>query len=317
MTRVTHRTIQESTLANLQRNLTSMSSLQEQLSTGRRINRPSDDPTGTVSALQVRAELRTTAQHARSADDGLGWLNSTDAALQTTSTRLIKAKALTLQAANTGSMSGTAREAIAIEITGIRDDLLAQANTRYNGRSIFAGTSDERYAAYAQDVPDDSATPGVDESRTAYTFSDTGAGVGGTVERQVASNTTVRVDSDGRAIFGEGAQSVFQLLTDIAEAIKAPVVDDSALAALMVKLDERMVKVSAAQASVGARTVLIENAKQAAVDRELNLKGTLSDVESIDLPKTIVNLQTQEVAYKAALGATAKVLQPSLLDFLR
>ena len=77
MTRITHRSIQESTLANLQRNLSAMAVTQEQLSTQKRINRPSDDPTGTVSVLSLRSDLRATEQHRRNADDGVAWLGTT------------------------------------------------------------------------------------------------------------------------------------------------------------------------------------------------------------------------------------------------
>ena len=72
-----------------------------------------------------------------------------------------------------------------------------------------------------------------------------------------------------------------------------------------------------AQADVGTRTVRIEKAKAAAEDADLSLSSRLSEVENTDLPKATVELQLQQVAYQAALAATAKVMQPSLLDFLR
>jgi flagellar hook-associated protein 3 FlgL len=300
MTRVTHHSIQVSTLSNLQRNLSAMGALQEQLSTQKRINRPSDDPTGTVSALQLRAGLRATEQHGRNADDGIGWLGATDSALQSASDVLIRAKVQTVAALNTGAQSSTSRAAFAIEVEGIRDDLVRLANTEYLGRSVFAGTSGAEAALTAP------AAPG-----GAYTWAPTGTG---TVERRVADDAVVRVDTAGQEVFGDGPTSVFALLDTIAVQIRTA---DPALGDSMAALDERITAVAAALSSVGARYGRLEAAQQAAQDRTLALTTSLSEVESIDLPATIVQLQSQEVAYKAALGATAKVLQPSLMDFLR
>lgn len=300
MTRVTHHSIQVNTLANLQRNLSAMGTLQEQLSTQKRINRPSDDPTGTVSALQLRASLRATEQHGRNADDGIGWLGATDTALRGSSERLVHAKVLTVRALNSGVQSPASRAALALEVEGVRDSLVSLANTDHLGRSVFAGTAGAGPAV----------TPPAGPGGT-YTWADTGTG---TVERRVADDTVVRVDTVGRDVFGEGPDSVFALLDTIAAQIRTA---DPGLSGSLAALEERFAAVTAAASSVGARYGRVEAAQQHAQDRELALTTSLSEVESIDLPATIVQLQSQEVAYKAALGATAKVLQPSLMDFLR
>lgn len=300
MTRVTHHSIQVSTLANLQRNLSVMGTLQEQLSTQKKINRPSDDPTGTVSALQLRASLRATEQHGRNADDGIGWLSATDTALQQTSERLNRARVLTTTALNTGAQSPASLAAIAIEVEGIRNSLVGLANTDYLGRSVFAGTSGAGPAVTVATAP-----------TVSYTWASTGTG---TVERRVADDAVVRVDTVGSGVFGDGATSVFALLDTIAAQIRTA---DPALSGSLEALLGRMDAVRAAQSDVGARYGIVEDAQQTAQDRELALTTSLSEVESIDLPATIVQLQSQQVAYQAALGATAKVLQPSLMDFLR
>lgn len=310
MTRITHRTIQESTLANLQGNLTAMSRLQEQLSTGKKINRPSDDPTATVSALQLRQELRANEQHTRNADDGLGWLNAQDTALQTTSSQLRVARTLVVKALNTGASSPESQAAIAVEVDGIRTTVQSLANTRYLGRNVFAGTS----GAVDAVAPDPLGG-------SSYTFAPTG----GTVQRTVGANVTVRVDSDGSALFGSDATvhsdpadgSVFALLDQISTEIKSPGTTGTPLSGLLTALDTRIGAVLTGLADVGARTVRLQNAQDAAADARLSLTSSLSETEDVDLPSTIVNLQMQQAAYQAALGATAKVLQPSLMDFLK
>ena len=168
----------------------------------------------------------------------------------------------------------------------------------------FPNSAMDGFAVRAEDEP--GAPDGleiVDESRA------------GTPARDaVAPGTAVRVDTDGRAVFGEGEASVFALLDRIAEQARTadPLLSDS-----VGELDTHVATITTALSGVGARYARVDAARQSADDRNLALTTSLSEVESIDLPAAIVALQSQDVAYRAALGATAKVLQPSLLDFLR
>jgi flagellar hook-associated protein 3 FlgL len=305
--RVTHLTVQKSSLANLQLNLSKMADLQGRMSGGKVITKPSDDPGGTANALRLRSEKRAAEQYARNIDNGVGWLSSADSALTTSLASLRKARDLTVQGANTGTMNAVTREAIATELEGIRDTLVAQANTSYLGRSVFAGTSDAATAFTGADgVPP-------------YAYTGTG---GSTVERRLAPDTTVRVDADGAAIFGVGAWdaggagtggSVFGLIDQIASELRSGGNVGSRLA----DLDTRMTVMLGQLADVGTRYGALETARSTNEKTVMDLKGQISAVEDIDLAEIIVELQTQEVSYQAALGATSRVLQPSLMDFLR
>ena len=305
--RVTHQTVQKSSLANLQLNLSKMADLQGRMSGGKVITKPSDDPGGTANALQLRSEKRAAEQYARNIDDGTGWLTTVDSALQTSLASLRKARDLTVQGANSGTMNALTREAIATELEGIRDSLLAQANTSYLGRSVFAGTSSAAAA-----FTDASGVP-------PYEPAPTGAG---TVERRIAPDTTVRVDADGAAIFGVGAWdaggpgtggSVFALIDTIASELRS----GGDVGGRLTDIDTRMTAMLGELADVGARAGTLDAAKSANEKTVMDLKGMISAVEDIDLAEVIVELQTQEISYQAALGATSRVLQPSLMDFLR
>ena len=142
ITRVTSTQLLTDSSRTLQAAMARLSTLQTQASTGLRISVPSDDPAGTGASIQVRGQQANNAQYQRNATDGLGWLSVTDSALTQATSILQSARNLVLQASNAGSMSTTSRDAIAAQMQGLRDDLLATANTRYNGRSVFAGTSD-------------------------------------------------------------------------------------------------------------------------------------------------------------------------------
>ena len=298
--RVTHQSVRRSTLANLQLNLSTMADLQAKMSSGKKINVPSDDPAGASDMLRLRGEQRAQAQYQRNADDGNSWLTTIDAALQTTSTTIRRARDLVVQSSS-GAAGTPSREAIAVEIEGLRDELLQQANTTYLGRTVFAGTSNAG-AAYTVDSTTDPAT---------YTFTGVPSA---TVERQVADGTTVRVDADGSKVYGDGADSVFALLDSIAATLRTPGADASTQLAA---LDARFETVLTELAGVGARQTRVTNAQTTLVDSALTTKTQLSAIEDIDLAEIILELGMQEVAYQGALGAAAKVLQPSLMDYLR
>ncbi len=294
--RVTHFTVRNSTLANVQANLTKMSELQAQMSSGKKINLASDDPAGTADVLRLQGEQRVLDQYRRNADDGEAWLTTVGTALTTSLSSIRKARDLTVQGGD-GALGDNSRIALAQEIEGIRDALLSQANTTYLGRPVFAGTAAAPAFAAA-----DAATP--------YTFNGVAAG---SVDRTVASGTTIRVDSTGSAVYGDGADSVFAVLDGVIATLRAGGDPTDQLDAIDGHIDNMLAEVS----SVGARQNQIDSAQSQITDNALTATTRLSAIQDVDLAQIILDLGSQEVAYKGALGAAAKVLQPTLLDFLR
>lgn len=293
MTRVTQGMLSRASLNNLQRSLRKTQDLQERLASGKVLNRPSDSPTGLVTAMQTRGSLSRRQQHLRNADNATGWLNTADAALQGASDLLRRVRDLTVQGGNT-TVGATARENIAQEVEAIRDGLVEVANTRFAGRLLFAGNAD---------VP------------AAFDPAGNYQGDNGAVQRTLADGQQIDVNVAGSAVFGSGPGSIFDVLTQIADDLRndpANVVNNN-----LGNLDTGTNTILTALGDIGARTNRIENMQQRATSDELNLRTRLSEAEDVDLPETIMELQLQEVAYQAALSATSRVIQPSLLDFLR
>lgn len=299
ISRYTQNLMVDRSLGSLQSGLGRLARTQEQLHTGRIINRPSDSPIGTNTAMRLRSETATQTQYARNAEDGMAWLGQIDSTVTSMLGRVNRARDLALQGASTGSTSNQSREALATEVEQIRAELLARANTTHLGRPVFGGTTAGKEA--------------YDKTSGAYVGQPV-AGAGTTVERTVADGVSIRVDMTGPEVFGTGANDLFKLLDDLATHLRT---DPTAIGGDLDKLDGALKTMQTAVADVGVRARRIEQAAQTAKDVTLDLQASLSDVENVDLAKAMVDLQLQEVAYQASLATTARVLQPSLIDFLR
>lgn len=294
--RMTETSMQNRMLGDLQRGMQRGQRIQQQISSGKQISRPSDSPTGTVTSLQLRGEVRATQQYSRNADDGMGWLGVIQDKLQDASSSVIRVRDLTVQALNSATGTDDARDALAFEIDNIKQTLIGEANSRFLNRPVFGGTT---------------AGPVAYDKTGKYVGDSNGT------TRSIGPNAKVRIETTGPEAFGaEGSDSqLFTLLTNISKAIR-----DNNMSALddgLGNLDTAHDLLKSTLSDVGARYNRVTQMKQSAQDHLLSVSSQLSDIEDVDLPKAIMELQIQQTSYQAALAATARVIQPSLIDFLR
>ncbi|MGR6743092.1 MULTISPECIES: flagellar hook-associated protein FlgL [Microbacterium] len=292
ISRVTSQTLAQSALRNLQSGLSDLARLQNQATSQRAFAAPSDDPAAAAAALDLHAAQRRNDQYARNIGDGLTWVTTVDNAISASTSLLGRARDLTLRGANSGALDANAREAIALELETIADELLAQANTTLLGRSVFAGTAEG--SAFGPD----------------FAF----AGVPGSeVRRRVADGETVRVDASGAEVFGSGEDSVFALIGSIVADLRG----GADVRGRIDQIDDRMNAMLGVQGTVGARQNQIMRAKDAAADATVSLEAQRAAIEDIDTVEVLVALKSQELVYQSALAVTARVMQPTLMDFLR
>ena len=292
--RITQRAVALTSLQGLNRNLDAVGRLQQQLTSGRLINAPSDSPTGTNKAMQTRADQAAVAQQARNITDAKSWLEQSDSTIREMLDSARRVRDLTVQGSNTGAISEASQIALKTEVASLRDGLISLANTLVQGRPLFGGV-----------------TPG----SVAYNPDGTYAGLPGPpVLRRVSDSEVVRVDTPGPDAFGPAGDNLFDIVGRIATDLVA---DPTALGGHLTDLDEVMQSMMTAVADVGSRAARVDRIEQINADRGVALQQQLGETENIDLPNTIMKLQMQQVGYEAALAATAKALQPTLLDYLR
>ncbi len=300
--RVTSATLNRSVMDGLQGNLSRLQKTQEQLASGRRINRMSDSPVDGAAAMRLRAEQAANEQLGRNIDDGLNTLGAADRTFTSMSPLLLRVRQLVVSGLN-GANGPSERAAMATEVDQLKDGLIALANTQYLGRPIFAGTQDVS-AAY-------DTTTGV------Y------LGNAVAVQRSVSTDGSTRlgVTVTGPATFSTlfsdaGDASGAGILTRISAALRAPG-STAALDAELGNLDAASETMQNARSLVGTRFNRLLSIQSAGESRLDAVTANLAVAENIDLPKTIIDMQIQSTSYQAALGAAAKIIQPSLLDFLR
>ncbi|MBT1582825.1 flagellin N-terminal helical domain-containing protein [Curtobacterium flaccumfaciens] len=292
ITRVTTQMSMAAASARLQAGAARVAELTDQATTLRAIQKPSDDPVGTASSMQVRKEQAAAAQYSRNANDAAAWLATTDSALSGVYSVLNNVRDLTVRAANSGTMSDTDRDAFVTQFRSLKADLEARANTTYGTRSVFAGSST---AAVAYDPATGWAASGTD------------------VSRRVGDGTTVRVDTSGAAVFGSGDDSVFGVIDSIVSDLQNGVNVNARIG----DVDTALGTVRGAQADVGVRHAAALAAQDSLKSATVSLESRRAGIEDVDLAKAVLDLQVQQTNYQAALAVTAKVLQPTLMDYLR
>lgn len=295
--RVTSSMSLRNTMRELSTSLERLQTSQRKLSTGKAIERVSDDPRAATDVMAIRGEIARHDQMARTADDTQSRLAVADNTLLGVSNSMNRLKELAVRAANTGANDATSRAALSQEVRAMREQLLGEANTEYLGRPIFGGTA--AGPAY------DTATGTFDGNTTveARTVAD---GV------RVASNVT------GIQAFGDPSSAtgdVFAVLDRLATAIDSG--DTAAIAAEHLNLDQASTRVGSALAEVGQRAAQLEEIDLRAALRREGLVERLSSIEDVDLAATVIDVTTLETAHEAALAAAARAMPPSLSQYLR
>jgi flagellar hook-associated protein 3 FlgL len=293
--RVTQQMLSQTTLNNMEANMARLGQLEAQITSGSRIARPSDDPIGAAQALSLQDGVDQSAQFLSNIDQAAAWLNTTESALSSVTDAVQRARQLAVQAASE-TTSQTDRQAIDVEVQQLQLHVLGLAQARSGSSYLFAGTRSDA-AGYVQANPSTVAGAYVGNS--------------GLVQRAVAPGTTIAVNADPTSTFDPVFTALNQLHTALAANNTAGIetgIDD---------LDTALTAVMSSRASVGARTSRLSSLQQQMSAVQLNMTGLLSADKDVDMAQAITSFSMAQTVYQASLQAGAKVMQQSLLDYLR
>ena len=296
-TRITTGMTQRNVLSDLHRVNERLTRTQQKVASNREITRPSDDPFNASRALALRTSLEGTQQFQRNIQDAQGWQETAEQALNTITEAIHRAHELATQGA-TDTTDPNAREAIAHELDQLIESVKQSANTTYRGRFVFSGTTTDVKPYGATDAYAGSATD---------------------IQRQIGPDVPITLTVVGSTILGGGQAAAddkpLHVLRDIADHLRAN--DGTALRADLGRLERNVDDLLGTRALNGARQNRLEAAQNRLGAIEESTLQQLSNTEDADIAKTLIEFNSQQAAYQAALKAGASIVQNSLMDFLR
>jgi flagellar hook-associated protein 3 FlgL len=291
--RVTQSMISQHTLRNMSNSYEKLMNLQERATSGKKLNRPSDDPIGAVKSLNYRTNLNENNQYKENFTEAYKWLDNSDGSLEEANKVMQRIRELTVSASN-GTKLEDEREAIRLEVSGLKEHLVSIANKNIEGKFLFNGINTGQAPV---DNKNGTIVVGASEKP---------------ISIELSKGFPIDISTDGTGVF---SQAFFDNLTkleqSLAEGSSGEEIGDQLSA-----MDENINSIISARTLIGARTNRLEIMEARLNEQGELLEKKLSDVEDIDFEKAIMDLQMQETVQRAALAVGAKIMQPSLVDFL-
>lgn len=315
-TRITNKLISENVVNILNNNRSRLNELNEQIATGKKVSRPSDNPTGAISILSTNSSMNKIETYKKNIDNASSEIDATDRATLSLIDSLHRAKELTVQAAN--ATSGTSElNSINAEIKQLTEQIKDIANTQFGDKYIFGGLVTET-APFIKAGTDGSEIQFVGTRSTANYQREVEIGEGIKINLNLAGddifgeyytdNSTIPATIVSSGIIGTLKELSIELETDPPnyENIRSKITD----------LDTSLTKTLDAQAKVGGILTRLDMTKSKLEDDNITLTKFKSTIEDIDLPQAISDLRFQQTSLEASLSISSKVMQTSLLNYM-
>lgn len=301
--RVTQGMMHSQLMSNLNTNLNRMSGYSEQISTGRKINKASDDPVGITYGLRYRSDLAANEQYQDNVASAMSWLEFNDSQLNQATAVMQRLTELTTQG-STGTNTTSSLDAINKEIAELKNQMLDIANSSFNGKYVFAG---QRF----DQKPFDTGAAGFDAR--AVTADN------GEVTYAIGESITLNVNLQAASVFGDAdaagsTDNVFSIFDRLSAALSST--NYSGVGAELENIKSRMNKMISARAEVGARTNRAELMENRLKDLDVSLSALQGKTEGADVEKLYLESSVSENIYQASLSVGAKIIMPSLVNFL-
>lgn len=299
MDRITTNGLSNSVLDANQKTLARLANYQLQLATNKKLNQVSDDPVAAKQSLRYRAEGMQVQKHLDNIDKATSFMSATDQSVGEMTQLLDEAKSLAVQGAN-GSQDATSRKTLAGSIDSLLSRMVDLANTVHDGRFLFGGTTTvQTTPPFARNATD----TGVDYSGNLDTFA-----------VKIGPTSDVQVNTDGFSLF-KGQKDVFQVLYKLRDALNQN--DPATVNDLITDVDASFQQVNGIEGSMGGRIQRLDLARSQLENTKVYLGDLVSQAEDADMAEVITKMNMTQTALQAGLQSGAKVMQTTLLDFLR
>lgn len=345
--RVTNQMMSTSYLKDLNRNLNNLNNLQTQLTTGKEINKASDNPFKTARIMQMYSDISANKQYNENIKDTISWLDTTDTALNQLGTTSQRIRELMVSAGN-AIYGSDEKKSIKNEINELINQTAQILNTNFDGKYIFGGTKSlSKSVGVEKDsngnnilVFKDADGNSFNEEGKAYIKN-----ADGTIQRdangnlavetnpkpeyenllkQMNASLSVEVSNGVNMDYNVGAPSVLtskngtnfmKLLNDVVNNLDK---DDSSevLNNNLSDMDLFISNINNIRGEVGSKQNRMETAKTQNEDQNSSMKEILSKTEDVDMAEKTIELATLQSVYVASLQVSAAIIQKSLVDFI-
>ena len=290
--RVTNSIMVNTMTTDIAKNTAELLKTSNMVSSGKRINTPSDDPVGAGKVANYRKIISSVEQYKKNISHAQTWLSATDSALDSINSLLIQAKGIA-SAQATGTVNQESRAAAAEQVNGIYNQILQLSNSKLGDSYIFSGHSTN--------------TP-------AFASDGTYQGDNGSIMSVTGDNLTIKINMNGNALFKTGTD-VFDVINDLKTALSNN--DAGGISDQLTRLDDAINQISNNRGTVGAKLKQLDNTDQYWDDFKLRIQKMLSDTEDVDITKAMTDLVQKQTAYQTSLQTAAMIVQTNLVNFLR
>lgn len=292
--RITNSMLTNNLLRNMYTNLRGLERASDRLSSQKEVRRPSDDPVRVVTSLALRSSLGKVGQYQKNIGDAQSWLEITDGALENAIDVLQRVRELAVNG-STDTVPQESRLALAEEVRQLQEQLIQIANTTHGSRYIFGGTRTSK-------PPYDDGWKGNNEK----------------IEFLISPEVTIQVNLPGGDLFGDKTSSgAIGVLEKMADFLEDDTKSGTDISSVIGELDEIIDNFIAKRGEIGAKTNRMERSLDRLGETEISVIELLSKAEDADIARAIIDLKAQENAYRVTLAAGARIVMPTLMDFLR
>ncbi|MGC8511087.1 MAG: hypothetical protein ACP5PB_09485 [Acidimicrobiales bacterium] len=277
----------------------SIAELQMQLGSGQVLTKPSDNPAAVTQVLALSSQATQLTSWQSNVDLATSWLGVANGAANSALASMQSARSLLLQAINQGAQNAVGYQALGTQLSGVAANLLSLANTQFEGRAIFAGTS-----ASPQAYDASGAFLGTAQSPTVIV----GPGAG--------SGESLVVSVPGTALFGTGATNVFATLSSAATALASGAPSTTSLSSALDALDAVIAGAQGASAVLGESSQMASSSGAALTSQIAAVQASQASLENVNVATATTQLSLETTSYQAALWAASQAIPETLVKFL-
>lgn len=309
--RITNSSMIRNHMYDVQEGLQRMDNLNRQIDSQKQINRVSDDPHKAIKIMNLNNEIKYAEKHNQNVEEVVGWMNNTDANLEEFGTLLGDIKNSILKVGN-GTYSDEEMKAIQAEMNEKIKALGETLNTTHGGRYMFGGTSVDEPPVQIEEkdgVVTLKLNPNINSEDLKAEISD-----GINLDYNVSASEIFNKDGKN---YLDSINDLSKLMNDIANGVDVEDNKKELLGDVKQNIDDFFNHTVDTRTKFGVKVNTAEKIKDLNDENILNMKGVLSLEQDVNYVDKFIELKSAEMVYNASIQVGAKLIQPSILDYLR